>query len=118
MGSEQPIDNGELCWKDAQSILPNARSDIGDIAAEAGPSTLELRSFNNYHHFPMFRLLRLDLFYPIFCQRIAKGFLYTNQIGFQSVKRTVLIQYLTEKRPGEWIQNEAKPITHVNTSIG
>ena len=91
VGSQLPVDNGELRWRVAQSILSIARRHMSDIAAEAGPSTVELHSFKNSHRFPMFRLLRRDCFYLIFCKRIAKEFLESNQLEIQSVDRPDLI---------------------------
>ena len=116
VGSQRAVENGELRWRVAQSILSIARRHMSDIEAEAGHSTVELHLFDDSHRFPVFRLLQCDRYYKIFCQRIVKEFFVSNLLEISSVDRTVLITYLTEQTHVEGIRSAAKRIINENAS--
>ena len=118
MGSQLTVDNGELRWRVAQSILSIARRHMSDIEKRAGPSTVELHLFDNSHRFPAFRLDRRDRFYQILCEFIVEELLLSNLLEIPSVDRSVLIRYLTEERSGELILREAKRVIEESKSNG
>ena len=100
VGSQLPIDNGELRWKIAQSIMSVARRCMSDFKAdEAGEADFELCRFED-HRFPMFRLLRREPF-KLFCNKIVNDIISVKVLKIEPSDREVLISYLIEERSDE-----------------